>query len=196
MQVKGLEAGMHEPRVRKGLGLGFMVNPNGADHCSNIIDDWFVSEMQIKDLHHMGILAPVPMDDIGPRKVALFKLIHLTKILHDCMVACVFPPFTYRMYAELMTAVTGWDTSIAELFMAVERVLTVARLFNIKQGLTAADDVLPERYFQHKTDGILAEKPPLDRSAMEKAKNYYYKLMGWDEKGVPLPEKVQELYIE
>ena len=39
----------------------------------------------------------------------------------------------------------------------------------------------------------VAEKP-LDRSAMEKAKKYCYTLMGWDEKGVPLPEKVQELY--
>jgi aldehyde:ferredoxin oxidoreductase len=31
---------------------------------------------------------------------------------------------------------------------------------------------------------------------MEKAKSYYYTLMGWDAKGVPLPEKVEELYIE
>jgi aldehyde:ferredoxin oxidoreductase len=27
-------------------------------------------------------------------------------------------------------------------------------------------------------------------------RKYYYTLMGWDANGVPLPEKVEELYIE
>ncbi|MBI4180687.1 MAG: hypothetical protein HY528_02020, partial [Chloroflexi bacterium] len=31
---------------------------------------------------------------------------------------------------------------------------------------------------------------------LEKAKSYYYTLMGWDAKGVPSPEKLQELGIE
>jgi aldehyde:ferredoxin oxidoreductase len=35
----------------------------------------------------------------------------------------------------------------------------------------------------------------LDRGKMEKAKRYYYTLMGWDGEGVPTPERVDELYI-
>jgi aldehyde:ferredoxin oxidoreductase len=31
---------------------------------------------------------------------------------------------------------------------------------------------------------------------MEEAKRYYYALMGWDGKGVPTPERIEELYIE
>jgi aldehyde:ferredoxin oxidoreductase len=31
---------------------------------------------------------------------------------------------------------------------------------------------------------------------MERAKDTYYLLMGWDKKGVPFPEKVQALCIE
>jgi aldehyde:ferredoxin oxidoreductase len=61
--------------------------------------------------------------------------------------------------------------------------------------LTADNDVLPARYFQPKTDGALANKA-LDPDKMDKAKKYYYALMGWDTKGVPLPEKIEELYIE
>ncbi|MFC1953533.1 aldehyde ferredoxin oxidoreductase family protein [Chloroflexota bacterium] len=30
MEVKGLEAGMHEPRAKPGLGIGFMLNPHGG----------------------------------------------------------------------------------------------------------------------------------------------------------------------
>jgi aldehyde:ferredoxin oxidoreductase len=76
-----------------------------------------------------------------------------------------------------------------------ERILTVARLLNLRQGLSANDDTLPERFFQPKTDGILADKQ-LDKKELDRAKSYYYTLMGWDScTGIPIPEKVEELSI-
>ena len=86
MQVKGLEAGMHEPRAKPGQGLGFMVNPHGADHCCNLHDTMYVVEGQMKKLRPLGILEPVPVDDIGSRKVALFRLIQLNRIVFDSLV--------------------------------------------------------------------------------------------------------------
>ena len=83
----------------------------------------------------------------------------------------------------------------AEQALVGERILTTQRLFNINQGLTAADDVIPERYYQGKTDGALVDKP-VDREKMDKARLYYYAAMGWDANGVPSPQKVEELYIE
>ena len=41
MHVKGVEFPMHEPRLNKALGLGYMVNPHGADHCDSLIDIFF-----------------------------------------------------------------------------------------------------------------------------------------------------------
>jgi aldehyde:ferredoxin oxidoreductase len=195
MQVKGLEAGMHDPRIKAGMGLGYMVTPAGADHSCNLIDGFFTSEIMVKPLHPLGILLPLPADDISPRKVGLFRVGQFKAIIADSLVVCVFLPYTYQTQADVITAVTGWDTSIAELLRMAERILTVARLFNIREGLTAADDVLPERFFQPKTDGALADKH-LDRVKFEKAKSFYYASMGWDAQGVPLPEKVEELYIE
>jgi len=196
MHVKGLENGMHDPRISAGLGLGYMVNPNGADHCANLFDLMFMSGPLIKELHHLGIIEPLPSDEISSRKVAIFRLVHLKKIVDDCSAVCLFLEYSLDRQAELVKAATGWEMGAVELIRVAERVMTVARLFNIKEGFSAADDVLPERFFQPKTDGVLADKPPLDRTAMEKAKSYYYTLMGWDAHGVPLPEKVEELYIE
>jgi aldehyde:ferredoxin oxidoreductase len=34
MNVKGLEAAMHDARAMLGLKIGYMLNPHGADHCS------------------------------------------------------------------------------------------------------------------------------------------------------------------
>jgi aldehyde:ferredoxin oxidoreductase len=97
--------------------------------------------------------------------------------------------------AELLKAVTGWDTGAAELMRIGERILTTMRLFNIREGLTAANDVLPERFFQPKSDGVVSQTH-LDHTKIDKVRKYYYTLMGWDANGVPLPEKVEELYIE
>lgn len=36
----------------------------------------------------------------------------------------------------------------------------------------------------------------IDRERYNKAKKFYYALMGWDANGVPLPEKAEELGIE
>jgi aldehyde:ferredoxin oxidoreductase len=104
-------------------------------------------------------------------------------------------PFSYKQLADLTAAVTGWDTDIPELVRAAERILTMMRLFNIREGFGEADDKLPARMFQPKTDGILS-KTMLDPAKFEKAKSYYYSLMGWDpHTGIPLPEKIEELDI-
>ena len=72
----------------------------------------------------------------------------------------------------------------------------MARLFNIRERLSAPDDKLPNRFFQPKRDGVLSTKH-YDPEQLEKAKSYYYTLMGWDAKtGIPTPEKLQDLGIE
>ncbi|MGD1120337.1 MAG: aldehyde ferredoxin oxidoreductase C-terminal domain-containing protein, partial [Dehalococcoidales bacterium] len=67
--------------------------------------------------------------------------------------------------------------------------------FNLREGFSAADDVMPDRFFQPTRDGVLANLKDR-RSEYEEAKWYYYSLMGWDDKGIPLPEKVLELEID
>jgi aldehyde:ferredoxin oxidoreductase len=195
IQVKGLETGMHDPRTKVGLGLGYMVNPHGGDHCLGIRDFLVADEVLMKPLHPMGYFDPVPIMDIGPRKVGLFKVAQSASILDDSMVTCVIVPVSLQKKADTLAAITGWDTSTAELLRVAERVLTVARLYNIREGFTADDDNMPQRFYESKTDGVLADKK-ISKAEFDNARNFYYALMGWDSKGVPLPEKIIELDIE
>ena len=197
LHVKGVEPGQHDPRRMPSMGLGFMVNPHGADHCCNVHDDKFASVKRMKPFRRMGYLDTLAEDEIGPRKVALFKVDHLRQVLFDCLLMCHLAavPVDHMTLADITAVVTGWDTSVMELLRVAERVLTMARLFNIKEGFTDDHDRLPLRFFQPTTDGALADRC-LDPDKMEKAKRYYYTLMGWNEKGIPLPEKIEELYIE
>jgi aldehyde:ferredoxin oxidoreductase len=191
MQVKGLDAGYHEPRTRPTMGLGYMVSPTGADHGLNVLD----LTLNPQELHTIGLFAHAAPDDIGSCKIRILILGQSKAILGDSLCLCGFVPYTIHEFAELTAAVTGWDISLSELLVAAERILTLTRLFNLREGFTSVDDALPPRYFQPKTDGGVYHKP-LDRDVMERAKDTYYLLMGWDKKGVPFPEKVQALCIE
>jgi aldehyde:ferredoxin oxidoreductase len=194
MHVKGLEAAMHEPRLRHAMGLQFMVGNNGADHTGS--GEFFLNnELGINELHPLGIFETVPPEKLTPRLIAIFQLGQFKLTLMDSMVVCMITPYTFQILADVACAVTGWDTGIPEQLKVAQRIMTLARLFNIREGIIGADDMLPLRYYQPKTDGFLSDKP-LDRTELEQAKNYYYTLMGWDDTGVPLPEKVEELYIE
>ena len=195
MQVKGLELGLHEPRLKTGLGLGYMVNPIGADHCMNLHDTLFAKDPQMKDLHSFGLLEGVPAEDIGPKKVTLFRAMQFLRLLGDSLPVCMILPYNYQQLADLTAAVTGWDTDIPELIRAADRILTMMRLFNIREGFSEADDKLPARFFQPKTDGFLSQTK-LDPAKFEKAKRYYYSLMGWDaQTGIPTPETLEDLGI-
>lgn len=195
MQVKGLEPGMHEPRAKPGLGLGFMVNPHGADHCCNLHDTAYINDIQLGEMKAMGIEETVPLYTMNPSKVALFRLVQLKRIIFDSLVICQFLPYSFEQVASATAAVTGWDTGVNEQLKVAERILTMQRLFNIREGFTDKDDTLPDRFFSPKTDGELSDKP-LNRTQMEKAKRYYYVLMGWNaETGIPIPEKMEELGI-
>jgi aldehyde:ferredoxin oxidoreductase len=108
---------------------------------------------------------------------------------------CSMPGWSIRDLAEMVTAATGWDVSEYELLKLGERAMTLARTFNMREGLTAADDVLCERSYGPTQGGALAEGG-IDREELQAATHTYYGMMGWDrETGVPTPEKLYELGV-
>ena len=60
MQVKNLDPGQHEPRLMPGMGLGFMINPHGADHCLNVHDTGFAVKQGVQRMNIFGLREPVP----------------------------------------------------------------------------------------------------------------------------------------
>ena len=133
-------------------------------------------------------LPSAPFDDIGPDKVAILRVVQLGKIAFDTLAVCQFLPYSLEQLANVTSAVTGWDVSVEELLRAM------SRMFNLRQGLTAEDDKLPERCFKPTKFGALKETA-LDPEKLEKAKKHYYSLMGWDENGVPTTGKLETLGI-
>jgi aldehyde:ferredoxin oxidoreductase len=194
IQVKGLEPGMHEPRIASFLFLGFLLAPIGADHCVTNPDGLMANEMMFAPFHVMGWDRTPGKNEISPYKVGIFKDNQFLNILGDSALVCQFPGYNFLQTEQLIKGLTGWDTALPEMMKIAERVCTLMRMFNLREGFTEADDKLPERLYGPTTKGPLANIH-IDRVAYEKARKYYYVLMGWDSHGVPLPEKIEELSI-
>jgi aldehyde:ferredoxin oxidoreductase len=196
MHVKGQEIPMHDPRCKAALGLGYEINPHGADHVANFQDTNFTKPGAALDgLHPLGVLEPLPAEDLGPRKVQLFHHYHNYRLLADHMVVCCFVPYSLEQYVNIVKAATGWDTGMVELLRIADRTLTLDRMYNLRENFTTADDKLPDRFFQGRVGGPAASKRA-DPEKLKKAKSYYYSLMGWDENGVPTPETLAALDID
>ncbi|UCH03150.1 MAG: aldehyde ferredoxin oxidoreductase family protein [Candidatus Bathyarchaeota archaeon] len=199
VHVKGQEVPMHEPRLKRALGVGYAVSPTGADHVHNFHDTAITSEDSLGIFRSLGLLEPLPLEDLGPRKVqALFYRQHFVTMLNSigfCWFYCFQPNVTTFEVTDITRAVTGWDTTTYELMTAGKRMLTMARMYNLREGFTAQDDWLPPRFFHATTSGPLKDTP-VDPDQLRTAIHTYYEMMGWDkETGVPSTTTLHQLDI-
>jgi aldehyde:ferredoxin oxidoreductase len=193
MQVKGVEFGMHDPRLKQGLGLLYSIAAHGADHMTGMHDTLFTQEGRgMETVRALDSLEPLAANDLSTAKVDRVKNQHLSRNFADSLVTCLFAPWTLRQQVDMVRALTGWDYTDFEALRQGERVATMARVFNLREGLTAADDQLPKRFFSPTPQKNTA----IDPEAMSRAKRTFYTLMGWDPvSGVPTREKLEELGI-
>lgn len=194
MQVKGQEIPMHEPRLKMGLGVGYALSPTGADHCHNIHDTDYVKGNN--KARSYGILEPLSTDDLGPAKVRVLAYMLSRAHFGNCIGICDFIEWSDDDIVAMIRAATGWNCSQWELLKVGERAMTLARLFNIREGFTDKDDKLPKRFYEPFVTGPLTGVAPTVEQ-VEKAKRDYYEMMGWDRQtGVPTLGRALELDLE
>jgi aldehyde:ferredoxin oxidoreductase len=93
-------------------------------------------------------------------------------------------------FEKLLTAVTGRNYSMSDLNQIGERIVTLERLYNLREGLSAADDTLPRRLLEESTFKGMSGGVPLHKMLPE-----YYAIRGWDTSGVPTDKTIKRLRI-
>ena len=120
----------------------------------------------------------------------------------DSLVMCRFTAergfglYVGEPYAEMVRAVTGWDMTVEELERVGERVINLERLFNVREGVRRAQDVLPWRVMHEPipdgpSKGMRCPPDELNRMLDE-----FYDLRGWTRDGVPTPERLNALGLD
>ncbi len=109
---------------------------------------------------------------------------------------CFFLRYDDAKMLDIVNAVTGWGLSLDELMTIGQRGATLARMFNLREGLGPDDDALPKKLLRPQVSGPLA-KVRLDPEELRAQVRAYYKDMGWSEdEGRPLPATLAKLGIE
>jgi aldehyde:ferredoxin oxidoreductase len=197
--VKGQELPMHEPRLKHALGVGYAVAPVGADHMMNIHDTAFARDGRSIQRVNSALsepIGPVPRDVLDEDKLKIFH--HELNFSHfeDCALICMFYCFDYDHLAEALSGVSGLEYSIHDILAVGARAQTLARLFNLREGLTAADDRLPKRVMTAFESGPI-EGSGIASEDLERFKRRFYEVMQWDpETGAPTDECLRELELD
>ncbi|NTU63235.1 MAG: aldehyde ferredoxin oxidoreductase, partial [Chloroflexi bacterium] len=182
MHVKGLEMPAYHPNAAKGMALGYAISERGACH--------------LRGAPLTEVLGGAdPLSIVG--KAQLFRDHQAESALWNSAVLCCFPSFgmSSKELWQLVNAATGFDyATVREFEMVGERINTLARLFNAREGLARQQDTLPARNLSQPMQGsgpakghVVELDPMLDE---------YYALMGWDQNGVPTPQQLKELQLD
>jgi aldehyde:ferredoxin oxidoreductase len=197
--VKGQELPMHEPRLKHALGVGYAVAPVGADHQMNMHDTFFASEGHDLDRVNAALdqkIGPVSPKVLNEDKMQIF--LHELNWMHfqDCAINCHFYPYRYEHMATALSGATGIVYDIHDILNVGARAQTLSRLFNVREGFTAADDKLPKRVMKAFKSGPLAGVE-INDDDFAWARRRFYELMQWDpETGVPTEACLEALELQ
>ena len=181
MGVKKQEFPAYDARAVQGMGLAYATSNRGACHLRGYT---VASEV-------MG--SPVKTDPLVTEgKAELAKAFQDTTAVFDSAGICLFTSFAWTL-ADVQPQVDaacegGW--SMEKITIMGERIWNMERLFNNAAGFTAKDDDLPPRL---KTEPAKTGPAKGKVSGIDKMRPEYYKLRGWDEKGVPTKETLKRL---
>jgi len=108
------------------------------------------------------------------------------------------PEMDIRIFeSRILSAVTGLDVNVDELWQAGERIWNLRRaIMVLRENRHRDGDTLSHDLFEGKSDRTLSTllSGPLDKTQWEALKDRYYELCGWDVKtGVPARARLEEL---
>ena len=179
MHVKGTEISGYESRRRGSMKLAYGTCSVGGHHN----DAWAITYDVAK----------------GDKKAE--KVLELQKIRpgFDALGVCRLPwvelGIKIEHYLDAFNAITGFNFSMDDLMKAYERNNNVMRMFWVKhkKDFGREDDQVPERWYKEEESSVRADEPIVTKEDYNKLLDQYYKLRGWNKKGIPAQKKLKEL---
>jgi aldehyde:ferredoxin oxidoreductase len=181
MHVKGLAYPAYRPGVSSlSFALAYAVADRGACH------------RRARPFMAERTLTPYVTDG----RAELFKALYDERIPWHCALCCDLATCTvgldFKDAASMFSYVIGWEFTEKDMQILADRVASLIRVYNMREGATRADDTLAPRSFQIETTGPVAGKV-LTIEMLNSMLDEYYALRGWDREGVPTAATLSRL---
>ncbi|MBC8273414.1 MAG: aldehyde ferredoxin oxidoreductase family protein [Chloroflexi bacterium] len=164
VHVKGLEPAGYDPRVLKGMGLAYATSDRGACH---LRATFYKAELS-------GMMDPDQIE--GKAEMVIdFEDRHT---LFDSLIVCRFfrDLYPWDILSRIIRGTTGMDLDRKQLQRLAWNITNKAREFNLREGMSKADDTLPKRFFEEKLED---SGKVLLKSDFARMLSDYYSLKGW-----------------
>ena len=183
--IKGLEVTGYDLRCLKTAALGFAVSFRGADHNRH-------------GAYAFDIKGKVDRLKAEKGRGKLVRDMEDIYALIDSLIVCKFSRGTYYKglvdMATLYTLVTGIEMTAEELKKSGERINTIARLINIREGMGRKDDTLPWKVLNLPIpDDGPVKGAYVTQDELNLLLDDYYQSRGWNSNGIPTKTKLEEL---
>ncbi len=172
----------YESRRSFGTGFSLATSSRGACHlrAQLYVNELFAGEFQEKGFEaHIGTIIDKE---------------HFLAVA-DSMLTCKFgmrnAGYTWPVLTELYNALTGETLAVDDLKRIGERIWTLERLYNLREGVEA--DTLPPRLFTEDLDDGRPGGERVDEKRFLAARGLYYRARGWDAQGRPSDQQRLEL---
>jgi aldehyde:ferredoxin oxidoreductase len=215
MQVKGMELPRQEPRFSKGFALGHATANRGADHLYGLPAIDLAGAWAVARRLFPAEIVPELMDpDNETYKADMLVFGEHFCAVTDSLGICKFSTIEeYALFPEDLApgveALWGRPITGQELLEIGERVVNLERMYNVRQGMSRADDLLPARFTTEPVPlyDFTAEEPADESAALpdpvrhgivrdfDAMLNRYYALRGWSADGAPTDETLARLNL-
>jgi aldehyde:ferredoxin oxidoreductase len=186
--IKGLEVTGYDLRCLKTAALAYAVSFRGADHNRS-------------SAYAVDLKGKVNRLKAEKGRGKIVKELEDTYALLDSFIICKNARGTFYKelpdLAELYSAVTGYEMTPQDLSAAAERINTVARIINIREGLSREDDTLPWKVMNEPIpDESPVQGAVVTQNELDLLLDDYYQSREWTLEGVPTSEKLKQLGME
>jgi aldehyde:ferredoxin oxidoreductase len=198
VHCKGMEGPAHDPRSGKLLAVTYGTANRGMCHIHPLEGMAYDSGKMTWDMTSYGVPDPNTLDRWDEKgKGAITKALQDGLIMPDVLGVCKFLMYvglTLEYYANLLSALTGWQLTGKDLIKIGERVSNTQRLFNVREGIKRKDDLIHQRVGSLPRFGLYHQEERCVIKDYEGMLEEYYQARGWDTAtGIPQKHKLIEL---
>lgn len=164
IHVKGLEPAGYDPRRLKGMSLAYALSDRGACHLRST---FYKAELS-------GMISPETIEG----KVPLFIDFEDRLTIMDTLILCRFYRdfYLWDELSEIIKLTVGLELDKDRLSQLSQRVNSLIRQYNLREGMTDEDNTIPDRFFNEPFEEI---KDNLKRQEFDTMLKEYYRLRGW-----------------
>jgi len=170
--------------------------PRGHDHRNRWTEQFDTCVSNTGTLETWG--GPIPLGTTPKWEDIVDTNLHDkgTMMFEDSLVTCRFNTrMNIDLLSQALSAVTGWDFSWNEGIHVGKRIVHLLRAFNTRHGIIGREVDRPSPRYGSTPDAGPGEGKSLQK-VWDKMLDKYYKGMGWDSSGKPLPQTLKEYNLD